>query len=193
MSDIRQFGSNDPLWFAAEIVDRDTRVGIVGLTNVRIRLVYPGGSDATPVSPKDLFTEWNATIIPGRYRITINQGDLLAGRPAGVYSRAILPNSAQAMEITPEDFEILAAVPTTIPPTYGPVTPGTLEELLARRNSLILRRESLVTRVSAGDKSVEYDLDLVGQALEELNRQIAVLNAGGKPIRQIRMVTDKGL
>lgn len=63
---------------------------------------------------------------------------------------------------------------------------ATVEELKARREALVLRRESLTRRVSAGDRQVEYDLTVVNSALAELDSQIAAAS-GRKPRRVIRI------
>ena len=74
----------------------------------------------------------------------------------------------------------------------GTTTSASLQALAARRDSLMRRRETLVTRVSAGDKSVQYDLTVVGEAIAQLDREIAAAG-GAKKIRKVLFVTGKGL
>ena len=69
---------------------------------------------------------------------------------------------------------------------------ATLQELEARREELIKRRESLVTRARTGDKDVQYDLIQTDDALRVLDADIG--KAGGTaPIRQARTYSSKGL
>lgn len=62
-----------------------------------------------------------------------------------------------------------------------------------RRATLIAKRESLVTLVKTGNRTVEYDLSMVEKALQQLNVEEAA--AGGRPrvIRQIKTSSVKDL
>ncbi len=66
-------------------------------------------------------------------------------------------------------------------------------ELRARREALLASRASGVARVSYDGKTVEYrSLAEIDRAIEALDREIAA--AEGRPIvRQLRVVTTKGL
>ena len=65
-------------------------------------------------------------------------------------------------------------------------------ELQTRRDRLLIRLESLQKRVSHGDKTVEFDLDQVSNALDLLDREIA--RASGKRItRHLRVRSHKDL
>jgi len=69
---------------------------------------------------------------------------------------------------------------------------ATLQELEARREELIKRRESLVTRARTGDKDVQYDLTQTDDALRVLDAEIE--KAGGTVgVRQARIHVSKGL
>jgi hypothetical protein len=70
---------------------------------------------------------------------------------------------------------------------------ATLAELKARRDTLSAARASGVARVSYDGKIVDYrSLAEIDRAIEALEREIAA--AEGRPIlRQIRVITIKGL
>jgi hypothetical protein len=69
---------------------------------------------------------------------------------------------------------------------------ATLQELEARREELIKRRESLVTRARTGDKDVQYDPSHTDAALRLLDDQIE--KAGGTVgVRHARIHVSKGL
>lgn len=65
----------------------------------------------------------------------------------------------------------------------------TLDELKTRRDALIVKRESLVARVSEGDRTVQYDLNQAKDALAELDKQIA--GAAGTPGRRRGKVVSR--
>ena len=68
----------------------------------------------------------------------------------------------------------------------------TITELQDRRNRLLIRLESLQKRVSHGDKTVEFDLDQVSNALDLLDREIT--KSGNRRIaRHIRIRSKKDL
>ncbi len=60
-----------------------------------------------------------------------------------------------------------------------------LADLQARRDALLRRRESLVTRVQMGERGVSYDLSQADAAFRELDRQIAEAQ-GIAPVRRFR-------
>ena len=65
-------------------------------------------------------------------------------------------------------------------------------ELQNRRNRLLTRLESLQKRVTHGDKTVEYDLTQVRDALDLLDREIT--RTGNKRIvRHLRVRSRKDL
>jgi hypothetical protein len=70
---------------------------------------------------------------------------------------------------------------------------ATVTELIARRDALSAARASGVARVSYDGKSVDYrSVAEIDRAIEALDREIAA--AEGRPIlRQIRVITTKGL
>ena len=70
---------------------------------------------------------------------------------------------------------------------------ATILELKSRREALSTSRASGVARVSFDGKSVEYrSMAEIDRAIEALDREIAA--AEGRPIlRQLRVVTTKGL
>jgi hypothetical protein len=70
---------------------------------------------------------------------------------------------------------------------------ATAAELRTRREALTAARSSGVARVSYDGKSIDYrSLAEIDRAIEALDREIAA--AEGRPIvRQLRVVTDKGL
>jgi hypothetical protein len=69
----------------------------------------------------------------------------------------------------------------------------TIAELKSRREALAASRSSGVARVSYDGKTVDYrSLAEIDRAIEVLDRDIA--NAEGrKIIRQVRVITSKGL
>ena len=68
----------------------------------------------------------------------------------------------------------------------------TLSELTIRRDRLLERLESLQKRVTHGDRSVEYDLTQVRNALDILDREIT--KTGGRRIaRHVRVRSIKDL
>ena len=69
---------------------------------------------------------------------------------------------------------------------------ATLAQLQERKDQLLLRMESLQKRVTHGDKSVEYDLSLAWQALQNLNREIGRVE-GNRPVRHLRVSSAKDL
>ncbi|MGE4278678.1 MAG: hypothetical protein AB7G62_03770 [Magnetospirillum sp.] len=69
----------------------------------------------------------------------------------------------------------------------------TLDEMKAERERVLARRNSLVARVTVGDRTVQYDLTQANHVLTDLDRRIAVLE-GKKPRRRILTVaSSKGL
>ncbi len=69
----------------------------------------------------------------------------------------------------------------------------TITELRARREALAAQRASGVARVSYDGKTVEYrSLAEIDRAIEALERDIAAAE-GRKIIRQVRVITTKGL
>ena len=69
----------------------------------------------------------------------------------------------------------------------------TIAELRARREALAAQRASGVARVSYDGKTVEYrSLAEIDRAIEVLDRDIAAAE-GRKIIRQVRVITTKGL
>jgi len=70
---------------------------------------------------------------------------------------------------------------------------ATAAELRTRRDALTAARSSGVARVSYDGKSIDYrSLAEIDRAIEALDREIAAVE--GRPIvRQLRVVTDKGL
>ena len=68
-----------------------------------------------------------------------------------------------------------------------------IADLKTRREALLAARSSGVARVSYDGKSIDYrSLAEIDRAIEALDREIAA--AEGRPIvRQVRIVTDKGL
>lgn len=70
---------------------------------------------------------------------------------------------------------------------------ATIAELKTRRESLAASRSSGVARVSYDGKSVDYrSLAEIDRAIEVLDREIA-LAEGRRIIRQVRVITTKGL
>ena len=70
---------------------------------------------------------------------------------------------------------------------------ATLAELKTRREALAASRSSGVARVSYDGKTVEYrSLVEIDRAIDVLDREIATLE-GRRVIRQVRVITTKGL
>ena len=69
----------------------------------------------------------------------------------------------------------------------------TIAELKTRREALAASRTSGVARVSYDGKTVDYrSLAEIDRAIEVLDREIAAAE-GRKIIRQVRVITTKGL
>ncbi|MDK9720400.1 MAG: hypothetical protein OEL53_04360 [Rhodospirillales bacterium] len=68
----------------------------------------------------------------------------------------------------------------------------TLDELKAERERVLARRNSLVSRVSIGERSVQYDLAQADKVLADLERRIASKERRG-PHRRILVSASKGL
>lgn len=68
----------------------------------------------------------------------------------------------------------------------------TLDELQSEYEKVLARRTSLVSRVSIGERSVQYDLAQADRVLADLERRIAVLE-GTKTRRRILVSASKGL
>lgn len=68
----------------------------------------------------------------------------------------------------------------------------TIDELKAERERVLARRNSLVSRVSVGERSVQYDLTQADKVLADLERRIAVQERRA-PARRILVYADKGL
>ena len=70
---------------------------------------------------------------------------------------------------------------------------ATAAELRARRDALTAQRSSGVARVSYDGKTVDYrSIAEIDRAIEVLDRDIATAE-GRKIIRQVRVITTKGL
>lgn len=68
----------------------------------------------------------------------------------------------------------------------------TLDDLKAERERVLARRNSLVSRVSVGERSVQYDLAQADKVLADLDRRIASQERSG-PRRRILVSASKGL
>ena len=69
----------------------------------------------------------------------------------------------------------------------------TIAELRSRRDTLSMQRSSGVARVSYDGKTVDYrSLAEIDRAIEVLDREIATAE-GRKIVRQVRVITSKGL
>jgi len=69
----------------------------------------------------------------------------------------------------------------------------TIAELKTRRDALSAQRSSGVARVSYDGKTVDYrSIAEIDRAIEVLDREIAAAE-GRKIIRQVRVITSKGL
>lgn len=70
---------------------------------------------------------------------------------------------------------------------------ATAAELRTRREALLAARASGVSRVSYDGKSIDYrSLAEIDRAIEALDREIAAAE-GRRIVRNLRVVTDKGL
>ena len=70
---------------------------------------------------------------------------------------------------------------------------ATITELKSRREALAASRSSGVARVRNDGKTVDYrSLAEIDRAIEVLDRDIAIAE-GRKIIRQVRVITTKGL
>jgi len=68
----------------------------------------------------------------------------------------------------------------------------TLDEMKAERERVMARRNSLVPRVTLGDRTIQYDLTQANQVLADLDRRIALAEGKGRR-RRILTVASKGL
>ena len=69
----------------------------------------------------------------------------------------------------------------------------TSTELRARRETLAIQRSSGVARVGYDGKTVDYrSIAEIDRAIEALDREIAAAD-GRRIVRQVRVVTTKGL
>ncbi len=69
----------------------------------------------------------------------------------------------------------------------------TLTELRSRRETLAVQRSSGVARVSYDGKTVDYrSVAEIDRAIEALDREIAAAE-GRRIVRQVRVMTAKGL
>jgi hypothetical protein len=69
----------------------------------------------------------------------------------------------------------------------------TITDLKTRREALSAQRSSGVARVSYDGKTVDYrSIAEIDRAIEVLDREIATVE-GRKIIRQVRVITSKGL
>ncbi|WP_062214654.1 phage head-tail joining protein [Celeribacter marinus] len=70
---------------------------------------------------------------------------------------------------------------------------ATISELRTRREALAVQRSSGVARVSYDGKTVDYrSAAEIDRAIEALDREIAKLE-GRRIVRQVRILTSKGL
>ncbi len=70
---------------------------------------------------------------------------------------------------------------------------ATISELRTRREALAVQRSSGVARVSYDGKTVDYrSVAEIDRAIEGLDREIATLE-GRRIVRQVRILTSKGL
>lgn len=67
-----------------------------------------------------------------------------------------------------------------------------LDDLKAERERVLARRNSLVSRVSVGERSIQYDLAQADKVLADLDRRIAAIEKRGRR-RRILVFADKGL
>ena len=70
---------------------------------------------------------------------------------------------------------------------------ATISELRTRREALAVQRSSGVARVSYDGKTVDYrSVAEIDRAIDALDREIATLE-GRRVVRQVRILTSKGL
>ena len=69
---------------------------------------------------------------------------------------------------------------------------ATISELNIRRDKLLERLESLQKRVTHGDRTVEYDLTQVRNALDLLDREIT-RTGDRRIVRHVRVRSNKDL
>jgi len=69
---------------------------------------------------------------------------------------------------------------------------ATTTELNLRRDRLLARLESLQKRVSYGDRSIEYDLELAEKAISRLDREISRVEKR-RIVRHLRVQSVKDL
>ena len=71
---------------------------------------------------------------------------------------------------------------------------ATREELVARRDAINTELDAAVIRVSAGDRTTQFDIPAKERARDRLNNEIAQLDACGRgPMaRQIRVSSSRG-
>ena len=70
---------------------------------------------------------------------------------------------------------------------------ATISELRTRREALAVQRSSGVARVSYDGKTVDYrSVAEIDRAIDALDREIATLE-GRRVVRQVRILTPKGL
>jgi len=72
---------------------------------------------------------------------------------------------------------------------------ATLDELKTRRDALIGRVTALTSRVTFGDRTVQYDLTQAKTALELIDREIAQAQADAgltRPVRAVRVTVGSG-
>lgn len=68
----------------------------------------------------------------------------------------------------------------------------TLDDLKAERERVLARRNSLVGRVTVGDRTIQYDLAQADKVLADLERRIAQAEGKGRN-RRILTIATKGL
>ncbi len=68
----------------------------------------------------------------------------------------------------------------------------TIDELKSERERVLARRNSLVSRVSVGERSVQYDLTQADKVLADLDRRIGQMEGKGRR-RRILTIASKGL
>lgn len=68
----------------------------------------------------------------------------------------------------------------------------TIDEMKAERERVLARRNSLVGRVTVGDRTVQYDLAQADKVLADLERRIAQAEGKGRR-RRILTIASKGL
>ena len=68
-----------------------------------------------------------------------------------------------------------------------------MQTFAERRAALIAKRESLATMVKNGNRTVQYDLNMVDQAIQQLNLEEAKAGQRPRVIRQIKTTAVKDL